>query len=58
MIQRTTTLCATLLLSIACGRASESDALAINANIQARHLPFGTILDPVFADGTSNQIVG
>jgi uncharacterized protein (TIGR03437 family) len=47
-----------LLLSIACGRASESDALAINANIQARHLPFGTILDPVFASGTSDQIVG
>jgi len=27
--------------------AAEPDALAISANIQARHLPFGTILDPV-----------
>jgi uncharacterized protein (TIGR03437 family) len=39
------------------GRASESDALAISANIQARHMPFGTILDPLYASSTSNQIV-
>jgi len=38
--------------------ASEADALAISANIQARHLPFGTILDPINASPTSNQIVG
>ncbi len=29
--------------------AAESDALAIDATIQARHLPYGTILDPVFS---------
>jgi uncharacterized protein (TIGR03437 family) len=40
------------------GWAAEADALAILANIQARHLPFGTILDPIFASATSNQIVG
>ena len=39
-------------------RASESDALAISANIQARHVPFGTLLDPIFASSTSDQIVG
>jgi uncharacterized protein (TIGR03437 family) len=38
--------------------ASEADALAISANIQARHLPFGTILDPIDASSTSPQIVG
>ncbi len=39
-------------------RAAESDALAILAGIQARHLPFGTILDPIFAAADSDQIVG
>ena len=39
-------------------QASEADALAISANIQAKHLPFGTILDPVYASSTSDQIVG
>jgi uncharacterized protein (TIGR03437 family) len=39
-------------------RASETDAVAISAGIQARHMPFGTILDPVYASPASNQIVG
>jgi uncharacterized protein (TIGR03437 family) len=38
--------------------AAENDALAISANIQARHTPFGTIIDPIFASATSNAIVG
>lgn len=38
--------------------ASEADALAIEAGIQARHLPFGTILDPINASSSSTQIVG
>lgn len=37
---------------------AEPDALAISAAIQARHLPFGTILDPIFAGPDSNDIVG
>src|ERR1700730_14571965 len=36
--------------------ASESDALAISTTIQARHLPYGTILDPVYATPDSDQI--
>jgi len=44
------------IVSFACSglvRASEADALAISANIQARHVPYGTILDPVLSsDGT------
>src|SRR5579864_8588521 len=48
-----------ILVAIAAvARASESDALSISANIQAIHVPFGTILDPIFAGPQSNQIVG
>ena len=38
--------------------ASESDAVAISANIQAKHMPFGTILDPIYDSPTSNTIIG
>jgi uncharacterized protein (TIGR03437 family) len=38
--------------------ASESDAIAISANIRARHMPFGTVLDPVFNAPDSFQITG
>jgi uncharacterized protein (TIGR03437 family) len=37
---------------------SEADAIAIAANIRAKHMPFGAILDPIYASPTSNQIVG
>ena len=37
--------------------ASEADALAISAKIQTRFLPFGTILEPIYASPTSNQII-
>jgi uncharacterized protein (TIGR03437 family) len=47
-----------LTLSTLPARASEADALAVSANIQAKHLPFGTILDPIYASPSSNQIVG
>jgi hypothetical protein len=40
------------------GIASESDAVAISANIQARHMPFGTVLDPIYASPMSDQIIG
>lgn len=39
-------------------RAAEADALAISANIQAKHLPFGTILDPIYASAASSQVKG
>src|SRR5262252_4029513 len=38
--------------------ASGIDADRISEVIRARHLPYGVILDPVFASPTSNQIVG
>jgi uncharacterized protein (TIGR03437 family) len=38
-------------------RASEADALAISQNIQARHFPYFTVLDPVFDSPTGNRIV-
>src|SRR5262245_10651270 len=37
---------------------SERDAIAISGNIQQRHLPHVTILDPVFASPQSDEIVG
>ena len=43
---------------VCAGRAAESDALAISANIQARHIPFVTLLDPLYASSTSTQIIG
>jgi hypothetical protein len=46
-----------LLLSARAG-ASETDALLISANIQARHLPFGTLLDPINASPASTRIAG
>ena len=49
---------AVLALSITPVMAAEPDALAISANIQAQHLPFGTILDPFYASSTSDQITG
>src|SRR5580704_7142655 len=51
---------AVLLPFILCGlaRATEKDALAISANIQALHLPFGTVLNPIFPSPTSTQIIG
>ena len=48
----------TVLFGASVGRGSEPDAVAISANIQARHLPFGTLLDPIYASPTSGQIVG
>src|SRR5450755_3691817 len=48
----------TVLLWASAGTASEADAVAISANIQARHVPFGTLLDPIYASPTSDQIMG
>src|SRR5205814_5449142 len=36
--------------------ASEADALAISAKIQARFLPFGTILEPIYASANTTDI--
>jgi hypothetical protein len=47
-----------LLVSASGAEAAESDALAIAANIHTRHMPFGTLLDPIYASASSDQIVG
>lgn len=49
---------AIMLVAIVPASASEADALAITANIRAKHMPFGTILDPIYALETSNEIIG
>ncbi len=38
--------------------SAEADALAIEAKIMANHMPFGGIIDPVYASPTSNTITG
>jgi uncharacterized protein (TIGR03437 family) len=47
---------AILLAGSQAARAAEGDALTILANIQARHLPYGAILDPIFALTDSDRI--
>jgi uncharacterized protein (TIGR03437 family) len=49
---------AVLFWAASAGRASEPDAVAIDANIRARHMPFATLLDPIYASPTSGQITG
>src|SRR5262245_50674105 len=44
-----------VLLPTGVARASDQDAASISANIQALHLPYGTILDPVFASSDPNS---
>ena len=45
-------------LAVISAQASEADALQLDATIQARHLPFGTILDPVFSSPTNITVTG
>src|SRR5438105_15732034 len=47
-----------IALSATLGWSAEADALAISANIQARHFPFVSVLDPVYASAGSDQITG
>jgi hypothetical protein len=38
-------------------QAGETEALAIHANLQARHLPYGTVMNPIVAAPGSSEIV-
>ncbi len=49
---------AALCMGSGIAAAADSDAVAISANITAKHMPFGTILDPIYSSASSNQIVG
>ena len=40
---------AAVLLFVAAANASDADAIAISAAIQARHMPFPTLFDPIYA---------
>src|SRR5215471_542827 len=51
-------LCCSLIVFVGSVRASDEDANLISANIRARHMPFGTILDPIFAAPDSDEIIG
>lgn len=50
-------LSALLLTSTLC-LGSDADALAISSQIRAKHMPFGTILDPMYDSATGGQIIG
>jgi len=52
-----TRLLTTLVLGSLSLWAAEEEALAVSAIIQARHVPFGAIMDPVFATPESDEIV-
>jgi hypothetical protein len=54
----TVVLCGLITIFVGSARASEADAIAISQNIRAIHMPFGTIMDPIFAAPDSDQIVG
>jgi hypothetical protein len=43
---------------VASAQSFESHALQISRTIQARHLPFGTILSPMYPSSESTEIVG
>ena len=47
-----------LYLFLGAALASEADVIGISQNIRARHMPFGIIVDPIFASPDSDQIVG
>lgn len=51
-------LAAVLTFSPFIASASEADALAIDAQILAVHLPFGTILDPIYSASNTTTIAG
>ena len=46
-----------LVAAVVCAQPFETTALQISKTIQAQHLPFGTVLSPVFASPDSNEIV-
>jgi uncharacterized protein (TIGR03437 family) len=48
---------AVLVLCLTEAQAAEPEALAISADIVARHAPFNTLLDPIYGGPTSNQII-
>src|SRR3954447_14412634 len=43
--------------AVASSQSFEAEALQISTDIQARHLPFGTILNPIYASSSSNDVV-
>jgi hypothetical protein len=54
----TVVLCCSITIFVGSARASEADAILISQNIRAHHMPFGTIMDPIFATPDSEQLVG
>ena len=55
-MKRASTILLLILTAVSPAIASESDAVAISQNIRQRHMPYGTIIDPVFKAPDSNEI--
>ncbi|MBI5086723.1 MAG: hypothetical protein HZB13_19270 [Acidobacteria bacterium] len=49
---------ALVVLAAAALRGAEPDALAIHERIRDRHMPYSTVMDPVFASADSEEITG
>src|SRR3979411_3241440 len=45
-----------VLTVVPCAEAAEADGLAFSQTIQARHIPYFTVIDPVFDGPTSDRI--
>src|SRR5262249_12039556 len=54
-IRQTVLTAALLALWVQLAGASDSDAVRISTNIQQFHMPYGTVLDPVFASSDPNS---
>ena len=50
--------CLACLLVPVATLGSEADAIALSENIRRRHMPFGIVVDPIFASPDSDEIVG
>ena len=55
---RTFSVALVILCAMTPARAAEADALAISAGIQAKHLPFGTVLDPIYVSAAGSEVTG
>ncbi len=51
-------LVAIMLLAAPAAFSAERDAIAVSQNVQALHMPYGTVIDPVFVSQESTVIAG
>src|SRR5688572_29729997 len=52
-----TTVFLLLAIAVSCAQSLEDHALRISQEIQSHHLPFGTILNPLYTSANTTQLV-